>query len=118
MKLNYSYINSNNTKINLYITTKENFINNENEIIKEFINQLESDKIQIFEDSYNGNLYACDNYIFNTTYEFNNLQFICTYAENDKIIQCDIIFNLTNTHQMHKFNKERYYRAKAILDAI
>lgn len=118
MKLNYSYINSNNTKVNIYITTKENNINNPDEIIKAFKEQLEAGLILMYEDTYSGELYGCDNYIFNTTYEFNNLQFVNTYGANDKILQVDILFNLTNTHKMHKFNKENHLKAKTILEAI
>ena len=118
MKLNYSYINSNNTKVNIYITTKENNINNPDEIIKAFKEQLEAGLILMYEDTYSGELYGCDDYIYNTTYSFSNLKFNCTFGEHDKILKIDIVFNINNTYKINTFNKERYYRAKTILEAI
>ncbi len=117
-KINYTYTNKNNVKVNLHITNNCEWIENQNKVIQEFIEQLESGKIQIFENTYSGDLYACDNYIFNTRYEYNNLQFVCTYGENDKILQCDIIFDLNDTKKIHYFNKDTDNKIKQLLNAI
>jgi len=104
VRKDFVYKNNNNVLIKLHIDSTYIITD---DIFKNIKDMIQNDKLLIFED--NSGIKACDDYIYNTNYQMNNIQFIPTYVEEEnqkeKIIECDIFMNVIQNPDM----KVRHY---------
>lgn len=86
-----------------------------NSIIESIKNMIHNNKLCIYESNYSG-LVACDTHIYNTCYDMMNIKFNPTFTEDDKIIACEIEFNLYKNDEIVK--EEKPNKTKILFNAI
>lgn len=111
----YTYTNNKNKKINIIINNGNVEITKE--IIQAFINQMENGKLHILENTYSGEVYACDTYLYETNYSIMNIKFDCLFGENDEILEMWINLDIKQDKEIHRFDIKEYALEKALINA-